>query len=402
MSTTSSTSEDTEHVVRSYFGGMEDGARGNQREWYAEDAVLNFYGQGGELDKPSAIAYFEEMWAAIPDWSFEIVDLYASGEHATVHWHITGTFAGPGQWQGFEPNGAALDFYGADVVKVGDGKVKRIDVYTDGMTIARQLGALPPVESPMQDRMAKAFNARVRLTQKLGRFKGPEEVADGVWLVQGDPGRCSVYFLRDGDGVTMFDAGAKVMLSHVRSAAAQLGGLKRIVLGHGHTDHRGTAPYLGVPVYCHPDEVVDAEGSGGWRYWPADLKFLPPPLRVVHKQLHKRAWDGGPVQIAGTVSEGDDVCGFQVLHTPGHAPGLISLWRESDRVAIVGDLLYTTDMWGRDDDAHVPTDGYNFDTAQARESIRKVAALSPSVAWPGHAEPVRGDVRSALERAASA
>ena len=45
--------------------------------------------------------------------------------------------------------------------------------------------------------------------------------------------------------------------------------------------------------------------------------------------------------------------------------------------------------------------GFNLDTEQARASIRKVAALEPSVAWPGHADAVTGDVRAQLERAAS-
>ncbi len=57
-------------------------------------------------------------------------------------------------------------------------------------------------------------------------------------------------------------------------------------------------------------------------------------MRWIYPILLRR-WDGGAVKIAGTVSEGDEVAGFQVIHFPGHAPGLIGLWRESDRVAIV-------------------------------------------------------------------
>ena len=54
-------------------------------------------------------------------------------------------------------------------------------------------------------------------------------------------------------------------------------------------------------------------------------------------------WDGGPVEIAGTVEEGDDVSGFKVVHIPGHSPGQIALWRESDRVALTADCFYTLD-----------------------------------------------------------
>jgi glyoxylase-like metal-dependent hydrolase (beta-lactamase superfamily II) len=233
-----------------------------------------------------------------------------------------------------------------------------------------------------------------------------------VWRLQGNPARCNVYFVRDGDpegpaggqslqaGVLMFDAGARTMTNAVAQAAAQLGGLTRIVLGHGHTDHRGTAPAFDVPVLCHPDEVVDAEGSGGFRYW-GDLSALG-WRRPLHRLLHKRFWDGGPVRIAGTVAEGDDVAGFRVVHLPGHAPGQIALFRESDRLALTTDCFYTLDAWGRDCEPHPPFDAYNLDSEQARESIRKLAALEPAACWPGHANAVAGtDVRARLERAAA-
>jgi hydroxyacylglutathione hydrolase len=173
------------------------------------------------------------------------------------------------------------------------------------------------------------------------------------------------------------------------------------VLGHGHTDHRGTAPSFDVPVLCHPDEVVDAEGSGGWRYWDPELRHLRFPLRQAHKLLHRKAWDGGPVKISDTVTEDDDVAGFRVVHIPGHAPGQIALWREADRVALTTDAFYTIDMWGRDTEAQVPLAGYNLDHEQARASLRKLAALEPAVCHPGHAKPISGDVRAQLERAAS-
>jgi predicted ester cyclase len=130
------------------------------------------------------------------------------------------------------------------------------------------------------------------------------------------------------------------------------------------------------------------------------LEGLPSPQRQVHRILHRIAWDGGPVKIAGTLVEGDQVAGFTVVHLPGHAPGQIGLWRESDRLALVSDCFYTLDMWGRHGPPHLPEDVYNFDTDQARESLLKLAALEPAAAWPGHAKPVVGDVRSQLQAAA--
>ncbi|MDE3069617.1 MAG: MBL fold metallo-hydrolase [Acidobacteriota bacterium] len=232
--------------------------------------------------------------------------------------------------------------------------------------------------------------------------RGPRNIADGVWVLRGEPGHCNVYLIEDEGGVTMFDAGARMMARSIGAATNRLGGLRRIVLGHGHTDHRGSAPSLGVPVYCHPDEVADAEGSGGFRYWPEGLAGLPAPQRHLHRLLHRFAWDGGPVRIAGTLREGDEVAGFRVIDLPGHAPGQIGLWREDDRMALVSDTFYTIDMWGRDCAPKLPDATYNHDSDQARASIRKLAEMEPAVAWSGHAKPATGDVRGALLRAAAA
>ena len=173
-------------------------------------------------------------------------------------------------------------------------------------------------------------NGRVRIRPGLARLMAtePEPIAEGVWVMRGGfPLKSmNVYFVRDGDGVLLFDAGISDMTAAVARGAAQLGGLTRIVLGHGHPDHRGVAPGLEVPTYCHPDEVADAEGDGGCHYFTLDE--LDPHGRFLLGSFLPM-WDGGPVKIAGTVSEGDDVAGFKVVHLPGHAPGLIGLWRET-------------------------------------------------------------------------
>jgi hydroxyacylglutathione hydrolase len=246
--------------------------------------------------------------------------------------------------------------------------------------------------------------------QKVGR--GPsavtmEPAADGVWLMRGGfPHRTmNIYFIeRPGGGVTVFDAGIRQMTEHVVKVGRTMGGIDRIVLGHSHTDHRGVAPGAGVPVWCHPDEVADAEGDGGVHYMhfarlPHVTKAGPP--RFAYPRLLK-LWDGGPVRISGTVSEGDEVAGFEAVHVPGHAPGMIALWRERDGLVLASDTFYTLDPltteYGHPRVAHA---AFNLDTEQARASIRKLAALEPRLAWAGHADPLRGEVRAQLEHAAA-
>ena len=245
--------------------------------------------------------------------------------------------------------------------------------------------------------------AKVRVRPKLARLVAdePERIADGVWIVRGGLTRAmNVYFIEDGDGLVMYDAGEESMGPAVAMAAARMGGLKRIVLGHADFDHRGVAPALsGVPVYCHPEAVEQAEGGGGRSYM--DFGKLPLWIQPLYT-FAPAIWDGGPVKVAGTVKEGDRVAGFEVIDLSGHAPGLIGLWRESDRLALVSDCFYMTDPIGRQVPPTVPHEAFNLDTDRARESIRKLAALDPRTCWPGHRGPLTGDdVREQLERAAS-
>jgi hydroxyacylglutathione hydrolase len=232
------------------------------------------------------------------------------------------------------------------------------------------------------------------------------QVAEGVWLLRGDLQRgMNIYFLRDGDGVVQFDAATRPMTKAVRKVAEKLGPIKRIVLGHSHTDHRGTAPGLDAPVFCHPDEVTYAERDEWPDYW--HMENLPVTwVRWIYPTLHRR-WDGGGVKIAGTVEEGEEIAGFRVHHFPGHAPGQIGLFRESDRLALVSDTVYLIDSTRLKPlprgEACVPHPVWNWDHGAAKESVRKLAALRPVTVCAGHSRPLGGPgVGEALTKAADA
>jgi len=395
------TGSKAETVARRYFSAIDARDLDTAVSLWADGGRENVRGQVDVLAPEGVREFIGGLIAAVPDMGMEVVSTTSQGERCGVQWRLTGTFAGPAHFNGVAPTGNPIALEGFDLLTVRDGLIQCNDAFTDSMTFARTIGLLPPQGSAAEQRMMGAFNVKTRLTANLAAGDA-KLVAEGVWVVQGQPGRCNVYLIEDDGGVTLFDAGARTMVRAIARAGAKLGGIRRIVLGHGHTDHRGAAPALGVPVLCHPAEVQDAEGSGGFRYWPQGLAGLPTPLRQAHGLLHRYAWDAGPVKISGTVDEGDEVAGFKVVHLPGHAPGLIALWRESDRLALSTDCFYTVDMWGRNSAPHLPEPTYNLDTDEARASMRKLAALEPAAAWPGHARPVTGDVRGQLERAADA
>lgn len=390
----------TEKVARRYFAAVAARDVDAMVACWRVGGVDRLHGQADLVAPDGVRAWFEELFAAVPDAAMEVLETTSEADRCAVRWRLTGTFSGPGDWQGLVPTGGRLDLQGCDVVQVADGLVVGNEAYVDGMTIARQLGALPPRDSGPERGLMALTNLRTRLARRFAAGD-PEPIAEGVWVVRGGfPRRAmNVYFVRDGDGVLMFDAGIKAMTPALAQIGAQLGGITRVLLGHGHADHRGAAPGLNAPVWCHPDEVADAEGDGGMHYF--DLTQLDAHGKFLLARLLP-IWDGGPVSIAGTVSEGDDVCGFSVIHLPGHAPGLIGLWRESDRLALVSDCFYTVDpQTGVHGPPRVPHRAFNQDTEQARASIRKLAALAPATAWTGHADPLQGDVAAQLEHAAA-
>jgi len=98
----------------------------------------------------------------------------------------------------------------------------------------------------------------------------------------------------------------------------------------------------------------------------------------------KAIWQGPPYRVERVLREGDEVAGFRVVHAPGHARGEVIFFRESDRVAICGDVIrnmsYATALPGLKEPPRI----FTYDPARNRDSIRKLAGLEPSMILPGH------------------
>jgi hydroxyacylglutathione hydrolase len=215
-----------------------------------------------------------------------------------------------------------------------------------------------------------------------------KELADGVWRLDEVP-RPTINVYLAGD--VLIDAGRTWDEGRIRKQTADRE-LSMLALTHVHPDHQGSAKAVceerGIPLACHVDDVDAMEGRR-----PVQEAN---PGNVFNKVI-RRMWEGPPYSVARPFAEGDRIAGFEVIHAPGHARGEVIFWRESDRVAICGDVVrnmtYVTTRSG----VREPPDAFTGDVAENRRSIRKLAELRPELTLPGHGPAIEGyDEISAL------
>jgi glyoxylase-like metal-dependent hydrolase (beta-lactamase superfamily II) len=211
-----------------------------------------------------------------------------------------------------------------------------------------------------------------------------------------------------GDWV-LIDAGLPGTAGIIRRAAAERfldHPPRAIVMTHGHFDHVGVLETLAneweVPVYAHPLEHPFL--NGGQSYPPPDTRAgggLMPLLAPLFPRspVNVSRWLL-PLPEDGSVPE---MPGWRWLHTPGHAPGHVSLWREEDRLLVSGDAVVTTAQESayaavtQAPELHGPPRYFTPDWISAAESARRLAKLEPEILVPGHGRAMQGPaLRSAL------
>jgi steroid delta-isomerase-like uncharacterized protein len=151
-----------EQVARSYFQAVaERDAQKMASHWHPEgvDDLVAF----GIFRGPDEIrAFFDELFAAIPDSEMIVDRVVADERHAAVQWRLHGTFSG-GRFQGLDAVGKRVEMRGCDVLEIEDGLITRNTAYSDGLEFARQIGMLPPQGSGVEKALYGAFNGMNRL-----------------------------------------------------------------------------------------------------------------------------------------------------------------------------------------------------------------------------------------------
>jgi glyoxylase-like metal-dependent hydrolase (beta-lactamase superfamily II) len=211
-----------------------------------------------------------------------------------------------------------------------------------------------------------------------------EEVAQGVWRIALTPREgVNVYVVGD----VLVDAGTAGM---GRKLPERLSGrpIAAHTITHAHPDHvggsRAVVDALGVPFWA-PEGDAPAVEAG---------EAVGAKSRI--EPLLRRGRSFPAVPVARRLREGDDVAGFTVLDTPGHSPGHISLWRESDRVLICGDVWFNLSLKTLRYGLRQPPGPFTVDPERNRESERRLASLQPDVVCFGHG-PVLRDAAPKLQ-----
>ncbi|MGE5681533.1 MAG: MBL fold metallo-hydrolase [Bacillota bacterium] len=202
----------------------------------------------------------------------------------------------------------------------------------------------------------------------------------------------------------LIDAGMPKTSKEILGATRdRFGGESRpeaIILTHGHFDHVGSIADLinewKVPVYAHPMEFPFLTG---------EMSYPEPDPSVEGGLLAKLAsvYPHEPINIKEvllplpTDNSVPYLHGWRWIHTPGHSPGHVSFFRDSDRTLITGDAFVTVrqdslyKVLFQKSEVNGPPRYLTTDWQAAWDSVRRLQALRPEVAICGHGSAMEGE-----------
>ncbi|WP_436488979.1 MBL fold metallo-hydrolase [Chitinophaga sp. ARDCPP14] len=228
-------------------------------------------------------------------------------------------------------------------------------------------------------------------------------VAPGVWGIHDV--FVNMYLIHEpaNNSWVLVDAGLQTSAHKIMQVAKHLfwpqATPSAIILTHGHFDHTGALPALlsewDVPVYAHYLEAPYLTGRSA--YPPPDPSAGGGMMTLLSWTFPKQGINlNGHLLMLPEDGSVPGLEGWRYIHTPGHTPGHISLYREYDGVLLAGDAFVTTQAESL---SHVITQSkkvsgppkyFTPDWISAESSVKKLAALQPQTVATGHGKPLTG------------
>ena len=239
-------------------------------------------------------------------------------------------------------------------------------------------------------------------------------VAPGVWRIKDVFVNMYLIHNPSENKWVLVDTGLKTSAKKIRKVANHLfwpeSKPAAIILTHAHFDHTGSLRQLAdewdVPIYAHKLE----------RPYLTGLSSYPPPDPSVGgglMSLLSFTYPKGPIDVSdrlltlpedGTVPELPE---WRYIHTPGHAPGHISLYRQRDKLLLAGDAFVTTNqesafaVLAQSRKLQGPPKYFTYNWISAERSVKTLADLEPELGATGHGRPMAGEeLRQALHHLA--
>ncbi|MFG1991128.1 MBL fold metallo-hydrolase [Actinoplanes sp. NPDC048988] len=227
-----------------------------------------------------------------------------------------------------------------------------------GLTIVNTVTGCSDAETPAA---ATASSAAAGTTSAGGSSFGGWERVNLSYV--------SAYLLIRGDEAAVVDLGTPGSGDAIGSALTAAGSgwnqVRHVILTHQHQDHVGGLP--------------DVE---------------PRTKAVFHAGLNDVGSIVNAQRTLKPLGDGDEVFGLQIVDTPGHTLGHISVFDPSTGTLVAGDALRTTEGLAGSDPK------YTADLDKAAASVKKLAALDVKTILPGHGEPLTDGAADALRKLA--
>ena len=176
---------------------------------------------------------------------------------------------------------------------------------------------------------------------------------------------------------TGFPGSAGRIASYINRLGRSIKEIELIIITHNHLDHAGGLSSLRKMTRAKVAAGKADLGTSGLSY-PWYLKGIMPTLRPLF--LAKPGEVDIPLEGGETLSP---LGGLEVIPTPGHTPGSISLYSPGKKLLIVGDTINH-----RTKDMRLPPRDFSSNMGQAKDSIKMLARLDFETLCFGHGRPI--------------